>query len=98
MTYRLSWEMVSPHEMHRFSNADPRYYKNTTQKVPNSEIPDEFWYPISKESDNPWNQFHTLREWAERDEEFVRNVKLEKMVTDPQWVTVKEEEWQSPTG
>jgi hypothetical protein len=97
MPYRLSWEMVSTGYMKLFSNADPMMYSNTTQTVPNSQIPDEYWHPMVKETDNPWDQFHQLKEWADADTEFIRNVKLEKMVTDPQWVPVKEEEWQSPT-
>lgn len=77
--YRLSWEMVDQRELWRYCNADPNFYKNTTQTVPNSQIPDEHWHPLSKMTDNPWQQFNTLREWAAQDREFVRNVRLEAM-------------------
>lgn len=77
--YRLSWEMVDQRELWRYCNADPNYYKNTTQTVPNSQIPDEHWHPLSKMTDNPWQQFNTLHQWASEDRKFVRNVRLEAM-------------------
>jgi len=86
--YRLSWEMVRPSRTWAYSNADPTYYKNTTQVVPNSEIPDEDWRPISKETDNPWAQYDTLKLWADSDFGFVRNVRLERMVGEPRWEPV----------
>jgi hypothetical protein len=87
--YRLSWEMVKQSDLRLFSNADPRYYSNTTQIVPNSEIPDEHWDSISTESADPWDQYKTLCEWATEDREFVRNVKLEKRLDEPTWEEVK---------
>lgn len=76
--YRLSWEMVRQGELWRYCNADPRCYKNTTQTVPNSQIPDEHWYPINKTTDNPWSQYNGLKRWADNDEQFVRRVVLEQ--------------------
>lgn len=87
-TYRLSWEIVHPHDLHLFSDADPAYYSNTTQTVPNSQIPDEYWYKIVKESGDPWSQYNQLKEWSDNDEQFVRNVKLEKQVATPTWEEV----------
>lgn len=83
--YRISWEMVSLGHLHLYSNADPAYYKNTTQVVPNSQIPDEHWHPVSRETDDPWSQYDTLAKWAAADTGFVRNVKLEQMVSEPTW-------------
>jgi hypothetical protein len=88
--YRLSWEMVDMRSLHLFSNADPLYYKNTTQTVPNSKIPDEHWHPVSKETSDPWSQYNTLRSWAEADKQFVRNVRLERQVSEPRWEPVSE--------
>jgi hypothetical protein len=82
--YRLSWEMVSITELWRFSNADPMVYKNTTQQVPNSEIPDEYWKPISKiETDERMirDQYEQLCKWSDADEQFVRKVVLEESGT-----------------
>lgn len=86
--YRLSWEMVHQRSLHLFCNADPLYYKNVTQTVPNSQIPDEHWHPMSKETGDPWQQYNTLRAWAEADKEFVRNVRLERQVSEPRWEPV----------
>lgn len=87
--YRLSWEMVNLRELWRYSNADPAMYSNTTQTVPNSEIPDEHWRPVSKVTDNPWDQYNTLKRWADADEQFVRNVKLEQAENvEPDWKPV----------
>lgn len=87
--YRLSWEMVKQRSLRHFCNADPLLYKNVTQTVPNSEIPDEHWDPISKETSDPWSQFTTLRKWADEDRQFVRNVRLEKQVSEPRWEPVE---------
>lgn len=87
--YRLSWEMVDSHELWRFCNANPSFYKNTTQTVPNSLIPDQYWRPVSKETVNPWQQALKLKEWSDADKEFIRNVKLEKMVSKPSWEEVE---------
>lgn len=88
-TYRLSWEMVGVQHLHLYCNADPRHYSNVTQIVPNSAIPDEHWHKVSRETDDPWGQRDALRAWAAADIEFVRNVVLEKMVSEPAWSVVE---------
>ena len=88
-TYRLTWEMVGLRYLSLYSDADPQYYSHTQQIVPNSEIPDEHWHPVSKETDDPWGQYRTLSEWAVRGEEFVRNVRLEKQTNEPTWERVQ---------
>lgn len=89
--YRLSWESVGVSELHKYMNADPRFYSNCTQTVPNSEIPDMYWHKvgpkeISGGDDN--DQYKTLKEWAEQDREFIRNVLLERCVSQPTWEVV----------
>lgn len=84
-TYRIRWEAVDLRHLARYSNADPMFYENTTQIVPNSRIPDEHWHPVSRETDDPWDQYGQLREWADADTGFVRNVVLEEQVSEPQW-------------
>ena len=75
--FRLSWEMA--HNLRKYSNADPVLYKNTTQTVPNSQIPDEDWAPVSKLDTNPWAQFNALKADAESDQGFIRNVTLDEL-------------------
>jgi hypothetical protein len=87
--YRLTWEMVGLAHLGLYSNADPRLYKNTTQVVPNSQIPDEHWHEVSKQDSNPWDQYRTLKAWADADTGFVRNVRLERQVTEPRWEPVE---------
>lgn len=88
--YRLSWEMVRTSVLARYCNADPIFYTNVKQTVPNSQIPDEHWYAVSKETSDPWQQWRTLREWADQDRGFVRNVTLERQVNEPRWEAVDE--------
>jgi hypothetical protein len=83
--YRLSWEMVGSTHLWRYCNANPTFYKNTTQIVPNSQIPDEHWHGVSREDSNPWQQYHALKAWADADTGFVRNVRLERMASEPRW-------------
>lgn len=91
--YKLSWEIVSPSKMHKYSNADPMFYKDTRQIVPNSQIPDEDWKPVSVEFDeheleSRRDQFSQLKDWDQADDEFVRNVHLYKMPGEPEWVEI----------
>lgn len=94
-TYRLSWEMVKQTALVKYSNADPMFYSNTTQTVPNSEIPDEDWQVVGPvEFTIPGNehridQWKTLTEWSMSDKQFVRNVKLERRVGAPSWIEVE---------
>jgi hypothetical protein len=85
--YRLSWEMVRSGRLGPYCNADPRWFKNVTQTVPNSQIPDEDWEPISKETDDPWSQYHTLKQWEGEDRGFVRNVRLERPAEARTWIS-----------
>lgn len=87
--YRLTWEMVGLSHLALYSSADPMYYKNTRQVVPNSDIPDEHWHEVSKTDSNPREQYDTLKAWADADTGFVRNVRLERQVSEPRWEPVE---------
>lgn len=87
--YRVRFETVSQQALRKYSNADPLMYKNTTQTVPNSQIPDEDWHEVTgHETDNPWAQYNQLRKWDAEDREFIRNVRLERLVSGPGWEAV----------
>lgn len=88
--YRIRFELVAISELHKYCNADPAYFKNTTQLVPNSQIPDDDWYEvITPETASPFTQFNQLRKWSNEDREFVRNVRLERMVNEPEWTEIE---------
>lgn len=86
--FRLSFEVVSATNLWKYCDADPTFYKNVTQLIPNSQIPDEDWYKIEKETDNPWEQYNNLRKWDRENREFVRNVVLEKLVGEPKYEVI----------
>jgi len=89
--YRVRFETVATGALRRYCNADPAFYKNTTQLVPNSQIPDADWREVTgHETDNPWQQYNQLRVWEREDREFVRNVRLERLISDPVWEPVPE--------
>lgn len=89
--YRVRFEAVSQQALRKYSNADPLMYKNTTQTVPNSQIPDEDWHEVTgHETDNPWQQYNQLRQWADADREFIRNVRLERLASEPRWEAVND--------
>lgn len=89
--YRVRFETVYSDALRKYSNADPAMYKNTTQTVPNSQIPDEDWHEVTgHETDNPWQQYNQLRAWEAADKEFVRNVRLEKLASEPKWEPVND--------
>lgn len=84
--YRVLFETVRQDALRKYANADPAMFKNTTQTVPNSQIPDEDWHEVTgNATDNPWQQYNQLRKWVAEDREFVRNVRLQRMVSEPEW-------------
>ena len=90
--YRVLFEVVNQSALRKYSNADPVMFKNTTQTVLNSQIPDEDWHPVEgRATDNPWQQYNQLRKWESQDREFVRNVRLERMAGEPQWEPVSDQ-------
>jgi hypothetical protein len=91
-TYRIRFETVYPGRLKNYMNADPMVYSNTSQIISNSRVPDEDWYEVVKETDNPWDQFWVLRKWSSEDAHFVRNIRLEKLVTAPEWAELNDED------
>lgn len=89
--YRIRWELVNLQEMWRYSNDDPYLYANTMQVVPNSQIPDEHWHAVSRETDNPWDQYDQLKAWADANTGFVRNVVLEQQESQPPWREISDD-------
>jgi hypothetical protein len=88
--YRVLFETVNTSALHKYCNANPVMFENTTQTVPNSQIPDEDWHPVEgRATDNPWQQYSQLRQWVREDREFVRNVRLQKMTSEPEWAEVE---------
>lgn len=51
--YRISFETVKQSRLRNYCNADPAFYKNTSQVIPNSQVPDEDWHFITRETDDP---------------------------------------------
>jgi hypothetical protein len=85
-TYRIKFETVSQDCLKKYCNYDPGLYSGTIQLVPNSQIPDEDWHEVAgRETGDPWRQYGQLKQWADQDREFVRNIRLEKMVSGPEW-------------
>jgi hypothetical protein len=56
--YRVLFETVHTSALRKYCNADPVMFRNTTQTVPNSQIPDEDWHPVEgRATDSPWQQY-----------------------------------------
>jgi hypothetical protein len=90
--YRVRFETVDRDRIAEFCNRDPAKYhsRDVRQVVPNSEIPEDAWHPVTGiPTDHPWDQYSTLRLWAAEDREFVRNVWLERLVTEQVWEEVQ---------
>jgi hypothetical protein len=86
--WRLDFEIVKHGEMWRYSDADPRTHAGTTQTIPNSQIPDEHWTPLTTPA-GTLDQFHQLCRWAAKDREFVRKPMLYCRPIQPEaWVNV----------
>lgn len=62
-----------------------RFYSGDQPNCRPEEVPNEFWSTSSRETDCPWQQYNTLKEWAKTGEQLVRNVRLFKMVSNPTW-------------
>ena len=82
---RISFETVTASELWRYSNVDPRFWSNSVQMVPNSEIAEEHWSttPSSREgwADDILRQAQTIRQWIAEDRGFIRNLKVSRVET-----------------
>lgn len=66
--YRISFEAVDAH-----------YAASINENTPSAVIPEDKWHgPIYKETEDPWDQYNTLKAWEGHGIGMVRNVKLEK--------------------
>ncbi len=41
-----------------------------------SGVAEEDWFETINNTDDPWDQYNTLKEWAESGEHLIRNVRL----------------------
>lgn len=82
--YKITWEMVSPFK-------GVQFYINDEPNAKLEQVPEEFWHSVERESDDPWDQYETLKLWENEGVEYVRNVKLYELVSDPKWQEVKNE-------
>lgn len=88
--YRVVFEVVGQASLGLFTEYDPALSKGHRQTVPNSQIPDEHWHKVEgRPTSEPWQQYNQLRQWDKDDKEFVRNIRLEQMVSEPVWAEVK---------
>jgi hypothetical protein len=85
--YRVVYQTVTRRHLVKYCDVDPASSRRVTQTVPNSEIPDEDWHDVAgRPTDFPWGDFLLFRQWEQKDREFVRHVRLERLVvTEPQW-------------
>ncbi len=83
MIYKVCFQLVHPiGEGSQFYNE----YGKPTESPGN--VPDEFWGDVSRETSDPWQQYHTLKEWAANGEHLIRNVRLLKAEAS-EWVPVE---------
>lgn len=84
--YRLSWTMCDPHA------ADAMHQATGNDEFPNAALPPTAWENRPRTivtTQDPRDQYTTLKDWADRDVAGVRHVLLERAeVTEPQWVSV----------
>lgn len=80
--YRLSFDSIPPTEAQRME-LDGRPISEQYD-----DIPESLWYRVQTEREDPWDQYRTLKGWAETKEQPIRNVKLERRIDEPQWEEV----------
>lgn len=74
--YRLSWETPGHWTAQEL---DARFGRDLTGKLTDKEWDDLDWQPPTVNiTDDPWDQYHTLKRWAETRRQPIRNVKLER--------------------
>lgn len=80
--YRVSFELVRPEVIARYTNRETR-----RQSVPSAQIPEQHWQRAERVTTDPWDQYRTLARWAAEESQHVRNVRLEIAVNpeDLEW-------------
>lgn len=82
-SYKITWEGVMP------MGAGAPYYIGGKPAFKPDQVPEEAWTAGEKITDDPWDQYNTLKEWAKGGKELIRNVQLFKR-EDPEWELVEE--------
>lgn len=85
MIYKLEFETVSP------CGAGYKFYANDEPICKPDEVPEEYWSKVSRDTDNPWQQYQSLKKWVETGEQLIRNFNLWKMDSEPKWALI--EKW-----
>lgn len=82
--YRLCFEVVVPMGpgLKYFSNE----YKPKAICHP-SEVGEEAWAKTENNTDDPWDQYKTLKEWEASDKHYIRNVHLYEIAEDLKEIT-----------
>lgn len=76
--YRLSWESI---DSFHAAAMDARHGRGWAKQLSPEQWAALPWSePTVKIDTNLWDQYNTLRSWAETHEEAIRNVKLERRV------------------
>lgn len=81
--YKIQWEQVLP-----FREAT-KFYTGEEPNCKPQDVPEEFWHKTTREDSSPWQQYETLKLWAETGEQLIRKVQLFEMVIDAKWELVK---------
>lgn len=81
--YKLEWEIVP------VTVGGVQFYQNDDPVCKPSEVPEVYWTKVSKQTDNPWQQFNTLKKWADTGEQLIRRVRLFEAANEPQWKPVE---------
>jgi hypothetical protein len=90
--YRIVYDSVDIRKLPKYMSADPRWRSHESQVIPNSRVAAEDWITIeSPPTPEPWGQYNQLKGWADSDMHFVRNVRLQKLVGNPEWVELHDD-------
>lgn len=86
--FRVSWEMPPPTVV-AFEYED-RYGPGIWRTLTDQQWDALPWHPVVNETDDDscLDQYRQLKEWAETHEQPIRNVKLERQVSQPAWEEV----------
>ena len=70
--YRISFEVIVP------IGQGTKYYDSTLTKpiCHPSQVAEEDWAKTEQNTDDPWDQFETLKKWEKSGKHLIRNVKL----------------------
>ncbi len=78
--YKLEFEIVSP------IGKGMIFYSYKQPNTKPSDVPDEYWLKSSRQTDDPFDQYNTLKKWVKEGFHLVRNVKLYEQISQSQWI------------